>query len=217
MAIRAFFCVELEEGLKTQLDQITQRLRRLPVRASWVKAENLHITLKFLGDVDEALIPKLEEAAREALRRSPLDGAVRWTLDRLGAFPSADRPRVVWVGSSHEPRELAELAAHLEEVLEPLGFAPEGRGFVAHITLGRVKERAPSAHVAELARVLQRHPEFHYEARVEGVTLMKSDLTPQGAIYTPVFRLPFGASSSESEEEERRCPTSTGITQGRHG
>ena len=205
--IRAFFCVELEEELKTRLDAITQKLKRVPVKASWVRAENLHITLKFLGDVEEGFIPQLEEAAREALAQSPIDGEVHWTLDRLGAFPSPDRPRVVWVGSTREPRELAELAARLEEALEPLGFSPEGRGFVAHITLGRVKERPPSANVLELARALQDYPAFDLEARVTGLTLMRSNLTPQGAVYTPVFRLPFGISHEEprsdvdSEEE----------------
>lgn len=189
--IRAFFCVELEEELKAQLDAITQKLKRVPVKASWVRAENLHITLKFLGDVDEGLIPQLEEAAREALAQSPVNGEVRWTLDRLGAFPTPERPRVVWVGSSQEPRELAELAARLEEALEPLGFSPEGHAFVAHITLGRVKERPPNANVAELARALRDYPAFDLEARVTGLTLMRSDLTPQGAVYTPVFRLPF--------------------------
>lgn len=200
--IRAFFCVELEEELKAQLDAITQKLKRVPVKASWVRAENLHVTLKFLGDVDEGLIPRLEEASREALASRPPDGVVEWTLDRLGAFPTPERPRVVWVGSSQEPRELAELAARLEKALEPLGFAPEGRGFVAHITLGRIKERAPSSNVSALARTLQNYPEFHLEARVTGLTLMKSDLTPQGAIYTPVFRLPFGAPHEEPRRTE---------------
>ncbi len=197
--VRAFFCVELEEELRAKLDRITQTLKRVPVKASWVRAENLHITLKFLGDVEEGRLPELEAAARKALEGSPVDGAVRWTLDRLGAFPVRERPRVVWVGSSREPRELAELAARLEEALEPLGFAPEGRGFVAHITLGRVKERPPSPGVRELARALQSYPDFHLEARVTALTLMRSDLTPQGAIYTPLFRLPFHAAGISPE------------------
>ncbi len=197
--MRAFFCVELEAELREQLDTITQRLRQVPVRASWVKAENLHITLKFLGEVDEALVPKLKEVAQKALEAGQLDGEVAWTLDQLGAFPSLERPRVVWVGSSKEPAALAQLAAELEQALEPLGFAPEGRGFVAHITLGRVKERAPSPGTSELTRALRAHPEFRYAVRVRALTLMKSELTPQGAIYTPVFRLPFRSDAGAGE------------------
>ncbi len=203
--MRAFFCVELEAELREQLDRITQRLRRLPVRANWVRAENLHITLKFLGEVDEELIPKLKEVAQSALKTSQLDGEIAWTLDRLGAFPSVERPRVVWVGSSKEPEALATLAAQLEQALEPLGFAPEGRGFVAHITLGRVKERAPSPGTAELARALKAHPEFRYEARVRALTLMKSELTPQGSIYTPVFQLPFRPDTDENKGTDKEA------------
>lgn len=199
--LRAFFCTELDSELKERLGEISRRLRRLPVKAAWVKLENLHITLKFLGDVDEALIPALEEAARWALRESGIDGEITWTLDRLGAFPNVERPRVVWVGSSEEPEALARLAARLESALEPLGFAPEGRGFAAHITLGRVKERAPSPSISELTRALKEHREFRYEARVDSLTLMKSELTPQGANYTPLFRVPFASATFTGEGE----------------
>jgi len=187
--MRAFFCFELEDELKRRLDEITQRLRRVPVRASWVKVENLHITLRFLGEIDEGLVPQLKGVAEEALAASGLDGALRWELDRLGAFPSVERPRVVWVGSSEEPEGLLRLAAALEESLRPLGFEPERERFVTHITLGRVKERGPA--VEPLVEALRSHPPFRHRARAEGITLMESRLTPQGAIYTPVFRLPF--------------------------
>lgn len=187
--MRAFFCFELEAELKRRLDEITQRLRRVPVRANWVKAENLHVTLKFLGEIGEGMIPNLKGAAEEALKASGLDGALHWELDRLGAFPSVERPRVVWVGSSEEPEGLLRLAAALEDALQPLGFEPERGRFVIHITLGRVKERGPA--VEPLVEALRSYPSFCHRAQAEGITLMESRLTPQGAIYTPVFRLPF--------------------------
>ena len=194
--LRAFFCAELDGGLRGELDRITTALRQAPVKASWVKRENLHVTLKFLGEVAESLVPDLEEAARRALRESEIDSRIEWTLDLLGVFPSLERPRVVWAGSSQEPEALARLAARLEQALESLGFEPERRSGVTHITLGRVKERAPSPNVSELTRALKEHPEFRYEARVDGLTLMRSELTPQGSIYTPVFRLPFSSNSN---------------------
>jgi len=186
--MRAFFCLELEPHLKEELDRIAQKLRALPVRATWVRRENLHVTLKFLGEIEEGLLSSLEDAARSAVISSGIGGKVEWELDRLGAFPSEQRPRVVWVGSSKEPEVLTRLAAKLEEALSPLGFEPEGR-FVTHITLGRVKGR--DAGVEPLVRFLQAFPPFRHLAQAEELTLMESRLTPQGAIYTPIFKVPF--------------------------
>ncbi len=205
--LRLFFCVELEEGLKARLDRITQRLKRLPVRASWVRAENLHVTLKFLGEVDEALVPRLRAAAEAALSSAEIDGELVWRLDRLGAFPDAERPRVVWVGSTREPETLRRLVRALERALEPLGFMPEPEGrFVTHVTLGRVKDRPPSPGLRALSRALKEAEAegFAHEARVRALTLMRSELTPQGAIYTPVFRLPFPKREQEREQEQKQ-------------
>jgi 2'-5' RNA ligase len=188
--MRAFFCLELEPKLKEELDRITQKLRRgAPVKASWVRRENLHVTLKFLGEIEEELVPRLEAAAQEALSRSEITGPVEWELDRLGAFPSVERPRVIWVGPAREPEPLGQLALRLQEALQPLGFEPERDRFVTHITLGRIKERGPS--VEPLTRALRSFQPFHHPARADGLTLMESLLTPQGATYTPVFRVPF--------------------------
>jgi 2'-5' RNA ligase len=187
--MRAFFCLELEPKLKEELDRITQRFRELPVRATWVRGENLHVTLKFLGEIEEGLVSRLEEAAREALDLSGITDKVEWKLDILGAFPSEKRPRVVWVGSSKEPEELTKLAARLEEALRPLGFEPERDRFVTHITLGRVKERGSG--VEPLVSALRSFLPFRHPAQVGELTLMESRLTPQGAIYTPIFKVPF--------------------------
>jgi 2'-5' RNA ligase len=147
------------------------------------------VTLKFLGEIEEGLMSRLEEAAREALDLSGITGKVEWELDILGAFPSEKRPRVVWVGSSKEPKELTKLAARLEEALRPLGFEPERDRFVTHITLGRVKERGSG--VEPLVSALRSFPPFRHSAQVGELTLMESRLTPQGAIYTPIFKVPF--------------------------
>lgn len=187
--MRAFFCLELEPELQKELDRIMQILRQTPVKASWVKPENLHVTVKFLGEIDPALVPQLEVVGREALRQSGIHQAIEWQLDRLGAFPSLDRPRVVWVGSSKEPEAVEHLAAHLQGGLQQLGFKLERERFVTHITLGRVKESGPG--MQGLAQALRSFAPFSYRARARALTLMESKLDPKGAIYSPIFRLPF--------------------------
>lgn len=187
--MRAFFCLELEAGLKERISSITERLSREPVRANWVPPENLHVTLLFLGEIGEDLVPPLREAAEVALRESGIEGTVEWELTRLGAFPQVERPRVVWVGSAEPPEPVKRLASELEGALAPLGFAPERREFAVHVTLGRVKERGPQ--VQRLTRALETHEPFSFRARANALTLMKSRLTPKGAVYEPIFRLPF--------------------------
>jgi 2'-5' RNA ligase len=187
--MRAFFCLELEPQLQRELDQITQALRKTRLRASWVRPENLHVTLIFLGEIRGEMTAKLEAAGREALTESDPPAAITWELDRLGAFPSLERPRVVWVGSSREPDAIPRLVSHLQARLRPLGFAAERGGFVTHVTLARVKETGPA--VRALTHALQSVQPFQYQAQTSGLTLMESQLSPQGSAYRPIFRLPF--------------------------
>ncbi len=188
--MRAFFCIELEDELKGKLDAITQALkRRCAARVSWVRQENLHITLKFLGEIAPEQVGPLRAAAEQVV-----DGLEPFEilLDRLGAFPELARPRVIWVGSSSPPPQIQKLHEALERELEGLGFPREGKPYTPHVTLGRVKERpGAGAAVAELAERLRAVEPFQFSARASGLTLMESQLAPQGSIYRPIFRLEF--------------------------
>lgn len=187
--MRAFFCLELESHLQQEIDRLTQELRLARAKVSWVKPENLHVTVKFLGEIPDPLTAQLEAAGREALSESGLKPVVEWELDRVGAFPNLERPRVIWVGCSREPEDIGRLVANLHAKLESLGFAAECGHFVAHITLGRVKDEGLG--IRTLAQALQSIRPFRHAARVHNLTLMESRLTPQGSIYKPIFRLPF--------------------------
>ena len=90
--MRAFFCIELASNLRDELSKITSRLKRTDARVSWVKAENLHITVKFLGDVTDDVAPKLEAAARTAIQSSQTTSPISCTFNLLGAFPNSNRP-----------------------------------------------------------------------------------------------------------------------------
>lgn len=167
----------LPDDLRARLAAEVDRLRPLARDVAWVATANLHLTLKFLGAVDAARL----DAVRAALGGAggpPFDLVLRG----LGAFPSATRPRVLWAGAGGGHAEAAALAGRLEAALAPLGFAPEGRPFSAHVTLGRVREprRNPplaDALTAAADRELGR-------LRVDRFALMRSDLSPRGARYT---------------------------------
>ncbi len=184
--MRAFFCIELEDRIQEGLNEITQRLKRDgQARVSWVRPENLHVTLKFLGEVAPERVEELRlaaEVACEGIDRFALE------LDRAGAFPNLERPRVIWVGSSSPPEEIFQIYRRLERELAPLGFPPERKPYTPHVTLGRVKERN-RARAARLGEQLDRIEPFHFVAEVFRLTLMESRLAPSGATYTPVFQV----------------------------
>ncbi|MGQ9478296.1 MAG: RNA 2',3'-cyclic phosphodiesterase [Candidatus Bipolaricaulia bacterium] len=186
--MRAFFCIELDEPIKDGLNGLIQTLKREPTlkaaKVSWVKRENLHVTLKFLGEIAPEQIEELKLAAEVAWA----DGGGKpfsLGLDLLGAFPNPQRPRVIWVGSSAPPREIIRLYERLEKELHPLGFPPEGKPYTPHVTLGRVKGGTRMG--SGLAQV--KLAPFRFIAEARGLTLMESQLDPAGAIYRPLFRL----------------------------
>ncbi|HWO88600.1 MAG TPA: RNA 2',3'-cyclic phosphodiesterase [Gemmatimonadales bacterium] len=184
--MRLFVAVNLPSGERRAAHEATQVLRGhgLPVR--WVGADNLHITLKFLDEVDRDRVGEIGAALTRAVRQVRVFSV---TLGGIGAFPSMDRPRVVWLGVEKHPA-LELLANDVEEALAPLGFASELRPFHPHITLGRVERGARSSRLAGLATLAQ---EVAYEGMVpvESVDLMESQLGAGGARYEVASRAPL--------------------------
>ena len=171
-------------AVATASDELRRHAGDLPV--AWVAPENFHITLKFLGGVDDGRVPPLVEALREAVQ-----GHRPFALDiaGLGAFPSATRPRVLWAGVAGGLDPLSALAEGVEQVMASHGFSREERGFSPHVTLGRVREprRAPAlteALEARATRPLGR-------VAIEAIALMRSDLSPRGARYSALASLPL--------------------------
>jgi 2'-5' RNA ligase len=180
--VRAFFAIELGEPARRAAADVARRLRASPggdgVR--WVRPEALHVTLRFLGDVEPARVAPLAGRAARDL------AAFRPFVLRLGPaelFPTPSRPRVVALGL--EPAvALAELAAAVERAVVAEGFAPEPRPFRAHLTLGRVRDRRfPSVAALEVPAA---------EVAVEEAVLFQSELSPEGSRYTPLGRMPLG-------------------------
>ena len=163
-------------GLKTEAER-----RGLKIR--WATTENLHLTLKFLGEVEDSQIERITKACREVICSQ-----VRFDLSigNLGAFPNMRSARIVWVGVHDDKGPLRLLASVIEKSMEPLGFAVERRQFSAHVTLGRVKvpdnvEKLIELHqVTELARM-----------RVGEITLFESAKLGSGVRYVPLSSIPL--------------------------
>ena len=190
--VRTFIAIELDETINAALADLQGQLKAKIPQGSvrWVKPGGIHLTLKFLGDVPANRIEEIERALTQACAGFP---AFSLSVGGLGCFPNPQRPRVVWVGVQEESGTLARLQKAIEDGMEKLGFAPEGRRFHAHLTLGRVRRRTSSGDVRRLGRLVKEsdigqtsassvEPLGQMEARA--VSLIKSDLRPTGAVYT---------------------------------
>jgi RNA 2',3'-cyclic 3'-phosphodiesterase len=183
--IRAFIAIELTPEVKTALKLVQDRLKsggRASVK--WTDPESTHLTLKFLGDVDAGMKENITSAISEASRDIH---PFRLRVQGLGVFPNGRRVRVVWVGLTGDLDKLDELQIKIETNVNPLGFSTEARAFSPHLTLGRVREEAPLEERTSVGQLVANTP---FEAGeildVKSVHLVRSQLTPRGAIYTIV-------------------------------
>ncbi len=181
--VRAFIAIELPIQIKAALAQLQDNLRASKsASVKWVDPEGIHLTIKFLGNVDEAEIPALKNALSEAVR-----GVASFSLQLgdPGAFPNAYAPRVVWVGVEGETEPLRTLHNNIDRVLNPLGFPPEKRTFSPHLTLGRVRDEASPNEKRRLGEnVANLKTEERSSFGVESISLMRSLLTRDGAVYS---------------------------------
>ena len=184
--VRAFIAVNLDQGLKDALVKVQERLKATHADVGWVRPESLHLTLKFLGQVEESRLG----AVAEAIAAAAADyGSFRLVLGGLGAFPQPRAARVVWIAIQQGAEALATLHARVEAGLESLGFVREERPFAAHLTLGRV--RGP-ARREQLAVALTSIPAGRLgEMMLHRIELMKSELGPGGARYTVLQTFPL--------------------------
>jgi len=185
MAIRSFVALELSDEVRERLTELLKRLRQTNAAVKWVEPENLHLTLKFLGEVQEEQI----EAVVEALKIvAQVTEPFPFTVRGVGGFPDLRRPRVLWVGVEPTP-PLMRLQQIVEQAMEQLGFPPEERDFHPHITLGRVKAVAG---LEKVRAILSEYIGVTFgSVPVKHMTLFRSDLSREGPTYTPIALLPF--------------------------
>jgi 2'-5' RNA ligase len=183
--MRTFIAIELPEPIKAALGALSQRLRAGGAQAAWVRPENIHLTLRFLGDVDDARLATLSGMLRTAYKDvAPFPVNVCGT----GVFPNARRPSVIWVGMSPVEGGLGEVQAAAETAACAIGLPPEERGFQPHLTLARIRDSRKAQGLMELLRGEEDFAAGAFD--VAGVTLFSSQLAPGGSIYRQleVFR-----------------------------
>ncbi len=179
--LRAFVAFKLPEHIVDRAAALQSALRDQGLKLRWVKPRNLHLTLKFLGDIPEADAPKIGSAIHHvADDESPLE----MTLQGMGAFPSIKRPRVLWIGFGGQVEGLKGLHGKLEDQLEQLGYDRDKRGFKAHLTIARIKGRMAPNILLQAIQEVGDFPPLPFALR--HLVLYKSDLRPQGSKYTPL-------------------------------
>ena len=183
--IRSFIAIELPSKIKTELSGLVGRLSPKYQRSvKWVNPEGIHLTLKFLGSVPEEKISDIIDVLDDIASEShPFE----LCLDEVGAFPNLKSPRVAWVGISGNLHDLSSIHRKIENSIVHLGFEKEKRVFSAHLTIGRVKDSTNKIERADIGRDLSVSAiKQSLPFSINGFTLMKSTLTPKGAIYEQI-------------------------------
>lgn len=184
--LRAFLAIDLPVGLRPLLSRVQEELKKSSADVKWVPVGNVHITLKFFGQIAETRVEEIAAAALGVARRQR---PFTLRVAGAGAFPHVKSPRVVWLGVAGDLEVMAAFYRQLEEAFAALGFPPEDRPFSPHLTLGRV--RSPRGR-AELSRCLTTLLPVESEPfQIREVILYRSTLSPQGATYTPLQVIPL--------------------------
>lgn len=178
--IRTFIAVEMPQNIKMELDKLITSFRGGGSGIRWVRAENMHITLRFLGDIEQDAVPGLAENIKS---KTDSFGRFDLALSGLGGFPNLRRPRVIWVGAGSGEDKLRDLAAKVEAACGESRFGKADKPFNSHLTIGRVKF---SRGLDDILGKIEKTPFETAPFEVSAVTIFKSDLSPAGPKYTPL-------------------------------
>lgn len=182
--MRTFLCIPLQTHIRDNIASMARELReQIHTRASWVQPPNYHVTTRFLGEIDPMLTVDLRDACQNVTSQIP---SFEISVNKLGAFPSLDRPRVIWVGG-RAPEPFRELLSLLDSELFELGFPHARQDTLAHITLARIKGRLHTP----FDQVTKQIKKPKWIVQAGSLVLMESQLTKRGPVYSPLFSLPL--------------------------
>jgi 2'-5' RNA ligase len=177
--MRLFIAIDLGQAVRALVEKEIERLRALAPNAKWVKAEGIHVTLAFLGHLEDARAEEVKAIVSDVAGRHP---PLQLGVEGIGGFGSSARPRVLWAGLTGDLEPLASIKTDLEKRMTPFGYEPEKRAFKPHLTLARARMPNGDSALARCLRVSQ--VDSFGSAKVNRLILFRSDLSPKGAKYT---------------------------------
>lgn len=191
--LRAFIAVEIPESIQKAIEKETVNLRKAAdtLLVRWVPTSNIHLTLKFLGDISESNLQFIKQMLmQECSQHSPFE----MQIGKLGSFPTPKRPRVIWVGID-APAELTKIQQAIEAASSRLGYTKEDRDFSPHLTIGRVRPGLSTTDIQKIRMALEsNHVTMLGSAKINALHLYKSDLQTGGSVYTRLFSAPLKSS-----------------------
>jgi len=180
--IRAFIALELSSEAKKEFSRIIGELKKAGADVKWVRPEIVHLTLKFLGEISFETLEKIKGRMNEIAKRTKEFDVV---LDELGTFPNWARAKVIWVGTSEGSETAQDLAEKIKEAMKEEGFDKGIRAFKSHLTLGRVRGSKNMGQLEDISAQVKVTP---VNTHISSIILFKSELTPEGAIHTPLYK-----------------------------
>jgi len=185
---RAFVAIELPDEIAAFIHKMQERLRSYGFKARWVRPENIHLTLKFIGDINNEDIKKAGDAVISAASENV---SMSLGAKGLGFFPGVKRCRIIWTGIAGQTEELADLQKTLDENFESIGFSKEKRPFKGHLTMARIKRKIDARRLIDAMKEFGKFESKMFTA--DEVVLFKSELRPSGAVYTKLMSAVLGA------------------------
>jgi len=176
--MRLFIGIPLEERVKSDIVNLQEKFRSAG-KIKWVGKENLHVTVKFLGETFESSIESIKSAMDKSIAGIE---SFHITINKVLGFPSIKRPKVIWANVDKNAEIIEKIFMDLEDGLSGFGFAKEERKYTPHITMARVKDGADISDISEKL-------DFEYNTKIESVVLFKSELKPQGAVHTKIYEV----------------------------
>ncbi|MFA5389090.1 MAG: RNA 2',3'-cyclic phosphodiesterase [Candidatus Omnitrophota bacterium] len=183
--IRAFIALEIDEQTKQKILHLLDTLKKSGADAKWLTENQLHLTLKFLGNIEDNMTQKISGVL------SDISGSARpfaINFSETGAFPDLEHPRVICLGIGKGAEHLEALNREIENSLEELGFKKEERPFKPHLTLGRVRSLKNLPNLIKTIKGKEKDLEPIDNVKIDKLTLFKSRLDPEGAVYIPITR-----------------------------
>ncbi|MDD4202803.1 MAG: RNA 2',3'-cyclic phosphodiesterase [Candidatus Omnitrophica bacterium] len=184
--MRIFIGLDICDTFKKEIVKVHEMVEETGAFIRWVNLANLHITCKFLGEINEEYIPKIEDLIFDVVRNvEPFE----ITLGELGAFPNIDMPRIIWVGIGQNQHKVELLSEKILKECSKLGFPDNDEvPFKAHITIGRVSYPKDKRALASVLRDFKLKPEI---CRIKAIKLFESEITAEGPIYSTIYEAPF--------------------------